>query len=52
MAEALNDKPVQDQMKKVGIPPIQMNAEQMTKRIGEDFKWISELMNELGMLKK
>jgi tripartite-type tricarboxylate transporter receptor subunit TctC len=52
MAEALTDKPVLDQMKKVGIPPIQMNAEQMTKRIGEDFKWISDLMTELGMIKK
>jgi tripartite-type tricarboxylate transporter receptor subunit TctC len=52
MAEALADKPVQDQMKKVGIPPIQMNADQMTKRINEDFKWISDLMTDLGMLKK
>jgi tripartite-type tricarboxylate transporter receptor subunit TctC len=52
MAEALTDKPVLDQMKKVGIPPIQMNAEQMTKRIGEDSKWIAELMTELGLVKK
>jgi tripartite-type tricarboxylate transporter receptor subunit TctC len=52
MAEALNDKTVLDQMKKVGIPPIQMNADQMAKRISEDSKWISELMTELGMVKK
>jgi tripartite-type tricarboxylate transporter receptor subunit TctC len=52
MAEALSDKPVLDQMKKVGIPPLQMNAEQMTKRIGEDSKWIAELMTELGLVKK
>jgi tripartite-type tricarboxylate transporter receptor subunit TctC len=52
MAEALTDKPVLDQMKKVGIPPLQMNAEQMTKRIGEDSKWISDLMTELGLVKK
>jgi tripartite-type tricarboxylate transporter receptor subunit TctC len=52
MAEALTDKPVLDQMRKVGIPPIQMNADQMAKRIGEDFKWISDLMTELGMVKK
>jgi tripartite-type tricarboxylate transporter receptor subunit TctC len=52
MAEALTDKPVLDQMKKVGIPPIQMTPDQMTKRIGEDFKWISDLMTELGMVKK
>jgi tripartite-type tricarboxylate transporter receptor subunit TctC len=52
MAEALTDKPVLEQMKKVGIPPIQMTPDQMTKRIGEDFKWISDLMTELGMVKK
>jgi tripartite-type tricarboxylate transporter receptor subunit TctC len=52
MAEALMDKPVQDQMKKAGIPPMQMTAEQMSKRVAEDSKWIAELMNELGMVKK
>ena len=52
MMEALNDKPVQDQLKKAGIPPLPMNAEQMNQRVATDTKWISELMAELGMLKK
>lgn len=52
MGEALNDKPVQDQFKKVGIPMLQMNAEQMSKRVADDSKWIGELMVELGLAKK
>ena len=52
MGEALNDKPVQDQLKKVGIPAFQMTAEQMSKRVVDDTQWITELMNELGFAKK
>jgi tripartite-type tricarboxylate transporter receptor subunit TctC len=52
MAEALQDKPVQDQFKKAGIPALPMTAEQMNKRVLEDSKWIGELMVELGLAKK
>ena len=52
MAEAMKDKPVQDQLKKAGIPPFPMSAEQMSKRVADDTKWISELMGELGFAKK
>jgi tripartite-type tricarboxylate transporter receptor subunit TctC len=52
MAEALQDKPVQDQLKKAGIPPFPMTAEQMSKRVADDAKWITELMGELGFAKK
>ncbi len=52
MAEAMQDKPVQDQLKKAGIPPFPMSAEQMSKRVADDTKWISELMGELGFAKK
>jgi tripartite-type tricarboxylate transporter receptor subunit TctC len=52
MGEALMDKPVQDQFKKAGIPGLRMTAAEMTKRVADDTKWISELMTELGMGKK
>ena len=52
MMESLNDKAVQDQFKKVGIPALPMTADQMTKRVADDTKWISELMTELGFAKK
>jgi len=52
MMESLNDKAVQDQFKKVGIPALPMTADQMTKRVVDDTKWISELMTELGFAKK
>jgi tripartite-type tricarboxylate transporter receptor subunit TctC len=52
MGEALMDKPVQDQLKKAGIPGLRMTAAEMSKRVTEDGKWISELMTELGMIKK
>ena len=52
MMEALNDKPVQDQFKKAGIPALPMTADQMSKRVVDDSKWITELMTELGMTKK
>ncbi|MEY3779470.1 MAG: hypothetical protein RL103_1678, partial [Pseudomonadota bacterium] len=52
MMEALKDKPVQDQLKKSGIPALPMTADQMSKRVADDSKWISELMTELGMTKK
>jgi tripartite-type tricarboxylate transporter receptor subunit TctC len=52
MMEALNDKAVQDQFKKVGIPALPMTADQMSKRVADDTKWISELMTELGFAKK
>lgn len=52
MMEALNDKPVQDQFKKAGIPALPMTAEQMNQRVADDAKWIGELMTELGMAKK
>lgn len=52
MAEALQDKPVQDQLKKAGIPPFPMTADQMSKRVADDAKWITELMSELGFAKK
>lgn len=52
MMESLNDKAVQDQLKKVGIPALPMTADQMSKRVVDDSKWISELMAELGFAKK
>jgi tripartite-type tricarboxylate transporter receptor subunit TctC len=52
MMEALKDKPVQDQLKKAGIPPLPMTADQMSKRVVDDTKWIAELMTELGFAKK
>lgn len=52
LGEAVMDKPVQDQLKKAGIPVLRMSAQDMNKRIVEDTKWISELMTELGMTKK
>lgn len=52
MAESLQDKPVQDQFRKAGIPPFPMTAEQMSKRVIDDSKWIGELMLELGLAKK
>ena len=52
MMEALNDKPVQDQFRKAGIPGLPMSAEQMSRRVTEDTKWITEMMTELGMAKK
>lgn len=52
MMESLNDKAVQDQFKKAGIPAFPMTADQMAKRVTDDAKWIGELMAELGMTKK
>jgi tripartite-type tricarboxylate transporter receptor subunit TctC len=52
MMESLNDKAVQDQLKKVGIPALPMTADQMAKRVVDDSKWIAELMTELGFAKK
>lgn len=52
MMESLNDKPVQDQLKKSGIPGFPMTAEQMSKQVVADTKWIGELMTELGFSKK
>jgi len=52
MMESLNDKAVQDQLKKVGIPALPMTADQMAKRVVDDSKWIPELMTELGFVKK
>ncbi len=52
MIDALNDKTVLEQFKKIGTPPFPMSAEQMTARVNEDQKWISELMTEFGMVKK
>ena len=52
MMESLKDKAVQDQFKKAGIPAFTMTADQMSKRVTEDAKWIGELMTELGMTKK
>lgn len=52
MAESLSDKAVQDQLKKAGIPPLPMTAEQMSQRVAADTRWISELMTELGFAKK
>lgn len=52
MMESLNDKAVQDQFKKAGIPAFPMTADQMNKRVVDDTKWIGELMTELGMTKK
>ena len=52
MAEALTDKAVVDQFKKVGIPAFPMTADQMSKRVLDDTKWITELMVELGLAKK
>ena len=52
MMESLNDKAVQDQLKKVGIPALPMTADQMAKRVVDDSKWIAELMTELGFVKK
>ena len=45
-------KAVQDQFKKAGIPAFPMTADQMSKRVTEDAKWIGDLMAELGMTKK
>lgn len=52
MMEALNDKPVQDQFRKAGIPGLPMSAEQMSRRVQDDVKWITEMMTEMGMAKK
>ena len=52
MMEALNDKPVQDQFRKAGIPSLPMSAEQMSRRVTDETKWITEMMTELGMAKK
>lgn len=52
MMESLKDKPVQDQLKKAGIPALPMTAEQMTKQVVSDSQWIGELMTELGFSKK
>ncbi|MEY2618643.1 MAG: hypothetical protein RL522_1645 [Pseudomonadota bacterium] len=52
MMESLNDKPVQDKFKAAGIMGLPMTADQMTRRVADDTKWISELMTELGMAKK
>ena len=49
MAEALQDKAVQDQFTKAGIPAFPMTAEQMNKRVADDSKWIGELMTEFGV---
>lgn len=52
MMESLKDKPVQDQLKKAGIPAFPMTAEQMSKQVASDSQWIGELMTELGFSKK
>ena len=52
MMEALNDKPVQDQFRKAGIPSLPMSAEHMSRRVTDETKWITEMMTELGMAKK
>ena len=52
LSESLSDQPVLEQLKKAGIPALRMTADEMTKRIADDSKWITELMTELGMAKK
>jgi tripartite-type tricarboxylate transporter receptor subunit TctC len=52
IGETIKDKPVQDTLKKLGVGPYYLNAEQMTQRVAADTKWVTELMNELGMAKK
>ena len=52
IAEALKDKAVLDNLKKLGVDPFYMSPEQMTQRVTADSKWISQLMTDLGMVKK
>lgn len=52
IGETMKDKPVQDTLKKLGVGPFYMTADQMTQRIAADTKWVSELMTELGLAKK
>lgn len=41
-----------DLLARLGVKPYYLNADQMTQRVAEDSKWISELMTELGFAKK
>ncbi len=53
IGETLKTKPMQDLLQKLGIPGgMYMTPEQMTKRIADDTKWVTELMTELGLAKK
>lgn len=52
VGEALQDKPVQDTLKKLGVRAMYMTPDQMTQRVAADTKWIGELMTELGLAKK
>jgi tripartite-type tricarboxylate transporter receptor subunit TctC len=52
LAQTLQDKPVQDMMKKLGVNAFYLNPEQMSARVATDAKWIGDLMTELGMAKK
>ena len=52
LAQTLQDKPVQDTMKKLGVNAFYMNPEQMSARVAADARWIGDLMTELGMAKK
>lgn len=52
VADVLKDKAVSDLIRKLGGTPFYMTPEQMTQRIAEDTKWVTELMTELGMAKK
>ncbi|MFO1217139.1 MAG: tripartite tricarboxylate transporter substrate binding protein [Burkholderiaceae bacterium] len=52
IGESMKEKPMLDLLKKLGMGPFYMTPEQMTQRVADDTKWITELMTELGFAKK
>lgn len=52
IGEVVREKSMIDLLARLGVKPYYLNADQMTQRVAEDSKWISELMTELGFAKK
>lgn len=50
--QSMEDKEVVDLLAKLGVPAYYLTPEQAAQRIAADTKWMSELMTELGMVKK
>jgi tripartite-type tricarboxylate transporter receptor subunit TctC len=52
IGEIMKEKPMIDLLTKLGVKPYYLSADQMTQRVADDTRWISELMGDLGFAKR
>lgn len=50
--QSLADKEVADLLARLGSPALPMNRAQMAQRIQSDTRWMGDLINELGLVRK